>query len=183
MTRYVAFLRGINLGGRRPPMAQLRELFGNLGFSDVATFIASGNVIFASDEQDTELLEAKISAHFEVTLGYEVAAFARSMDEVRRVVSAQPFPQAEVDRAGHNLHVTFFRARLEPEATKRVRALAAHGRDTFDVVGREVYWLARGGISDAPVTMEMLWKAAGTSDNTMRNMNTLRRILDKFGTY
>ena len=63
MTRYVAFLRAINVGGRRVKMHHLRELFESLGFSNVETFIASGNVIFDSPAEDTRKLEQRIEDH------------------------------------------------------------------------------------------------------------------------
>ncbi|MEI9865947.1 MAG: DUF1697 domain-containing protein [Limisphaerales bacterium] len=65
MPRYIAFLRGMNLGKRRLPMSRLKELFEELGFDDVATFIASGNVLFSSKIKNTKSLESQIAEHLE----------------------------------------------------------------------------------------------------------------------
>ena len=69
MQRYIAFLRGINLGKRRLPMSQLKALFEELGFDDVETFIASGNIVFSSKVTNTSRLESQIAKHLEASLG------------------------------------------------------------------------------------------------------------------
>jgi len=83
--RYVAFLRGINLGKRRMPMSRLMALFQELGFDCVETFIASGNVLFSARAAEISQLEARIARHLEGSLGYPVDTFVRTTDEVARV--------------------------------------------------------------------------------------------------
>ncbi len=75
MHHYVAFLRGINLGNRRLKMDELRRLFEQLKFTDVATFIASGNVLFASKSADRQKLAQTIAAHLHKSLDYPVDTF------------------------------------------------------------------------------------------------------------
>jgi uncharacterized protein (DUF1697 family) len=99
MPRYVAFLRGINLGKRRPPMARLRSLFEELGFGAVETFIASGNVIFSARAADSNRLESRIAAHLEESLGYGVDTFARTLDEIAAIAKGKVFPE---DGAGES---------------------------------------------------------------------------------
>ena len=82
MPRYIAFLRAINVGGHTVKMDALRELFEALGFEQVETFIASGNVIFETTETDTAALERRIETHLQAALGYAVATFLRSDAEV-----------------------------------------------------------------------------------------------------
>ena len=72
MPKYVAFLRAISGGGHTVKMDYLRSLFESLGFSNVETFIASGNVIFDSTSKSTKALEKKIESYLLKTLGYEV---------------------------------------------------------------------------------------------------------------
>ena len=83
--RYIAFLRGINLGGHNVKMDRLRVLFEELGLGDVTTFIASGNVIFDSDERDADTLADRIEAHLAQALGYDVPTFLRTDVELARV--------------------------------------------------------------------------------------------------
>jgi len=77
MPKYVAFLRAINVGGHTVKMDHLRGLFEALSFSNVETFIASGNVIFDTKSKDQQTLERKIEKHLRETLGYAVTTFDR----------------------------------------------------------------------------------------------------------
>ena len=85
MTRYVAFLRGLNVGGHTVKMDALRKHFEDLGFENVSTFIASGNVIFETKDAKPAALEKKIEQALERALGYEVATFLRTDKEVAQI--------------------------------------------------------------------------------------------------
>ena len=78
MPHFIAFLRGINVGGHRVKMDRLRELFEELGLEDVSTFIASGNVIFSADSGDVQSLRVKIEEGLAKGLGYDVPTFLRT---------------------------------------------------------------------------------------------------------
>ena len=91
MAKYVAFLRAINVGGHVVKMDELRELFSGLKFSNVETFIASGNVIFDTKSAPDQKLEQKIEKHLEKALGYEVGTFVRSIEEIQAISVYQPF--------------------------------------------------------------------------------------------
>src|SRR5690348_12613948 len=106
---FIAFLRGINLGKRRPEMSELRALFRKMKFTDVATFIASGNVIFASKVADSRRVEAIIEAHLKQALGYEVDTFVRTREEVAAVVAFRPFPKADLENSAHTLYAIFLK--------------------------------------------------------------------------
>ena len=92
MTRYIAFLRAINVGGRTVKMDELRTLFAAMGFAGVETFIASGNVIFAADHSDAAALQQRIEGELNQALGYAVATFLRTDAEVAAVARYAPFP-------------------------------------------------------------------------------------------
>src|SRR2546426_4439388 len=94
MPKYVAFLRAINVGGHTVKMDHLRLLFEALGFSNVETFIASGNVIFDSKSKNTKALEEKIEGCLYETLGYPVSTFIRSTVEVATIANYKPFNAA-----------------------------------------------------------------------------------------
>ena len=116
MTRYVAFLRGMNLGRRRLEMSRLRLLFEELGYKDVQTFIASGNVIFSTSERVATKLESTIAGHLEESLGYRVDTFVRTLDEVAIIAHSVPFPEDGKD--GITIHVGFLQDAL-PSATAK----------------------------------------------------------------
>src|SRR5688572_10594132 len=107
MPKYVAFLRAINVGGHTVKMDALRRLFEALGFVNVETFIASGNVIFDSPSKDTKALEKKIESYLRETLGYEVATFIRTIAEVAAIADYKPFIDAELKAEGNTLYVGF----------------------------------------------------------------------------
>lgn len=135
---YVAFLRGINVGGRRVTSTQLCAPFETLGFGEVGTFLASGNVAFATDETDD--LEARIEVALQSALGFDVDVFIRTAGELARVVAFEPFPPDVLDASDGKVQVTFLRD--EPDRSAIETALAhASGQDRLVVAGREWYWL------------------------------------------
>ena len=97
MPRYFAFLRAINVGGHTVRMETLRQLFETFGFLDVETFIASGNLIFQTSDKDVASLEIKIASGLKTALGYDIAAFLRTGEELAEIVAYQPFSQSELD--------------------------------------------------------------------------------------
>src|SRR4051794_4754517 len=97
MERYVAFLRGMNLGGRRIKNEELKQEFDELGLSDISCFRASGNVIFATEEKGEEKLKQRIEAGLGESLGYKVPVFLRNVAELRAVSAQEPFDSALVD--------------------------------------------------------------------------------------
>jgi hypothetical protein len=100
MDRYVAFLRGMNLGNRRIKNEELRAHFEAMGLEEVATFRASGNVIFATPEREAEAkLAGRVEAELDERLGYDVPVFLRSAGELAAIAAQKPFPVARVKRS------------------------------------------------------------------------------------
>lgn len=98
MPRQIAFLRAINVSGRRVKMDHLCELFADLGFGDVDSYLASGNVVFSCDETG-EALEARIEAHLQDELGYAVETFLRTMDELSEVDQSSASSRSTAERS------------------------------------------------------------------------------------
>jgi uncharacterized protein (DUF1697 family) len=176
--RYVAFMRALNVGGRIVKMDQLRALFQELGFDDVATYIASGNVIFRSPETDTARLEKTINDHLEKALGYEVGTYVRTPAELARIAAHRPFAADDLDAPGHTLYIHFLASEPTPEAVERLLAMRSDEAD-FAVHGREMYWLSRIRMSDSTITGPRLAKALGMP-MTARNLNTVRKLAEKY---
>ncbi len=177
MTRYVAFLRAINIGGHIVKMADLRQHFAAAGFTDVETYIQTGNVIFESASDDREALECRIETHLENVLGYPVATFLRTFPELTAVLTHQPFPPAEFE-AGASLYIAFLKA--EPAAEIRDKVLAfANEVDAFHIHGRELYWLGRKQQMQSTFSGALLEKTVG-SPATVRNMTTVRKLVAKY---
>lgn len=175
--RYVAFLRAINVGGHTVTMARLRELFEQMGFSDVETLIASGNVIFATRARDAAALEKKVEAHLKKSLGYEVKTFLRTDAEVAAIARFQPFPSAQTE-ASKTLLVGFMEAPFSAAAAKAWLALKTD-REDFKARGREAYWLCKDGQSQSKYFNVSFEKMLGTR-LTFRNMNTVGKLAAKY---
>ena len=176
MSRRVAFLRAINVGGHTVKMDRLRELFESLGFQNVETFIASGNVLFDATGARAPL-ERRIEAHLRKELGYEVATFIRTLPELEAVLAYEPFPSADDDDRG--LYIAFVH---EPPGAAVARKLleARTAVDDFHVNGREIYWLVRGRFSDSQFTGARLEKTIG-APATIRNVTSVRKLVAKKG--
>ena len=178
MPKYVAFLRAINVGGHTVKMDQLRRLFEAGCFSQVETFIASGNVIFDSQSRNTQALERKIEKLLRDALGYEVATFVRAVSEVVAVAAYRPFDATRLNTDGNSLHVGFLTEPPAEKAKKELLALSC-AADSFHVKGREVYWLRCGKFSESEFSGAVLEKSLGMRA-TFRNSNTVKKIAGKY---
>jgi uncharacterized protein (DUF1697 family) len=177
MTRYVAFLRAINVGGHVVRMDALRRLIESVGASNVETFIASGNVIFDTSRRNATVLEGLIETRLQQALGFDVVTFLRTIPEVAAVAAHTPFGPSE-NEPGAILYVGFLKN--EPDEQRR-RAVAGFrtNSDDFAVREREVYWLRRRTAQSvfAPPPFE---KTLG-GPMTMRGVKTVRKIAAKYG--
>ena len=178
MPRYVAFLRAINVGGHIVKMDELKRQFEKLGFEDVSTFIASGNVVFSSPSKAVAGMETKIEAHLLKAFGYEVRTFVRSDAEVA-AVAAYPVFNAQPFGDKGKLHVAFVADPIKAEGARKIMALESRS-DRFHVHGKEIYWLIDGGFSDSKLNNAGLEKAFGER-MTVRGINTVIRITAKYG--
>ena len=177
MSRYVAFLRGMNLGGRRIKNEELKGEFEALGFADVSCFRASGNVIFETGQSDEAKLAKRIEAGLGEALGYEVPVFLRSAAEIQEVAEADPFEPAALEASKGKLQVVFLRAKPKVAARKRVLALATDD-DRLAIEARELYWLPSGGMSESELDLKAIEAALGPT--TIRTTGTVAQIAAKY---
>ncbi len=174
MERYVAFLRGMNLGGRRIKNEELKREFEQLGLGDVSCFRASGNVIFATGEKGEEELGRRIEAGLGESLGYEVPVFLRSAAELEAVCALEPFDPALVGASKGKPQVAFLPSAPKAKARKQALALAS-GEDRLAIEGRELHWLPSGGISESDLDLKTIEAAVGPW--TMRTKGTVDQIV------
>ncbi len=185
MPKYIAFLRAINVGGHTVKMERLKKLFETLGFTNVETFIASGNVIFDSSSKNTktlktlsavEGLEKKIEAHLQKSLGYEVSTFIRSSSELVEIAGYKPFPETEIAKS-HALFIGFLQAPPSTEARKKLLSVDSK-IDRFHIHGRELYWLFLGTrFPDSKFSGPLLEKTLGMPA-TIRNSTTVKKLVE-----
>ncbi len=107
LERYAAFLRGINISGhKKVPMADLKKMLEKIGFSNVQTILASGNVVFDSSEKNLEAIKEKIEKQIEETFGFQVKTIIHSMSYIKKLMADDPFKGIEVTKETR-LYVTF----------------------------------------------------------------------------
>ena len=176
MPRCAAFLRAVNVGGRVVKMDALKRIFESMGLADVESFIASGNMVFSS--KGVKGLENKIAAGLEKALGYEVPTFVRRIDEVAAAALHAPFPEKDVARFPTYL-VGFLSRSLDAAGVERLSALESP-EDRFHVRGRDFWWLSKHHQARPAITGRQLEKALG-QPTTLRNVNTIRRMAEKYG--
>lgn len=178
MPRYVAFLRALNVGGHHiVKMEALRDLFSDLGFAGVETFIASGNVIFEAKSAAAGQLEKKIEAHLAGVLGHSVSVFLRTTGDLQAISAHRPFAAAALQSA-RALNIGFYKEALSPAAVAAVMALATP-IDEFHVHGRELYWLCRNKQSESTFSNQQFERAIkGVA--TLRNATTIAKLASKY---
>lgn len=178
MQKYIAFLRAINVGGHNVKMEALRGLFEALEFTNVETFIASGNVIFETNRQSTQTLENKIEAALHAALGYKVATFIRTPAEMVEIVQYEPFDAAVLADEGNMLYIGFMAE--SPSATAQQKLLAFNNEvDEFHIHQREIYWLSRRKFSESTFSGARLEKTLALPA-TLRNVTTVKKLAAKY---
>ncbi|NQX35944.1 DUF1697 domain-containing protein [Herbiconiux sp. VKM Ac-2851] len=176
MTRFVALLRGVNVNGITVKSAELAELFRTLGFSDVRTVLASGNVVFeTTDARDTLTLKPTIEAALRTRFGYDAWIVLLPHDRLAAAVAAYPFLE---DDATHPYVVFTSSPDVLADVTAFASTLAPDGGVERAEPGDGVlYWQCpRGSSTDTPLAKHLA-RAAYRATTTTRNLRTLRKLL------
>ena len=160
-------------------MDALKALFEQLGFANVSTFIASGNVIFESKVKDAAKLESQIEKKLEAELGYDVETHLRTADELAVVGMLDPFPKTPWVKSDWTVHVGFHKENIPKADAKKLCAIATD-YDAFHVEGRELYWLTHGGVSTSTVWKLPEVKQIKLTSSTMRNRKTILNLVEKY---
>lgn len=178
MERYVAFLRGMNLGNRRIKNPELVAHFEGMGLEDVATFRASGNVVFVDPAGESESkLQKRVEKELDERLGYDVAVFLRSAEEVAAIAARDPFPAKAIAASKGKPQVVLLGRKPSAKAKKEVLALAPEG-DLIEIEGRELHWLPTVGLSETGLDTKALDGALGKG--TTRTVGTIEQIATKY---
>jgi len=175
MTTYISMIRGINVGGKRIKMADLRDIYDSLGFESVKTYIQSGNVIFKSDNNNPGDLAEQIQEKIFQTLNYNVEVVIRTMEEFEKVVESSPYTEKEVEY----LHVTFLSdiptedkvQTIDPGSIKGIKS-----SEEFIVQSREIYLYLPYGYGRTKLNNNFFEKKLGLNATT-RNWKTVNKLL------
>jgi uncharacterized protein (DUF1697 family) len=178
MAQYAAFLRGVNLGPhRRVSGAELRKAFEEMGFEDVATFRASGNVVFGGASGSEAKLKTRVEEGLLAATGMEIVVFLRSAAEMREIAGLEPFKPAVVAKSKGKLQVSILPKKASAAAQKKVLALATD-EDPLAFGKRELYWLPSGGQMESDLDLQAIEKLIGPT--TRRTMGTMEQLTAKF---
>jgi uncharacterized protein (DUF1697 family) len=169
---HVAFLRGVNVGGKRKTgSAELRACFEALGFEDVATVRTSGNVVFGANRAPAA---KRVEDALHESFGFEVRVFLRTAAQLRKIARHDPFPRA---RSEGKLQVALLSKKPSPATQKTVLAHATDA-DRLAFGATELYWLPSGRMRDAGLDLRAVEQL--TDAWTMRTKATVELIASKY---
>jgi uncharacterized protein (DUF1697 family) len=177
MLRFVAFLRAINVGTRKVGKQRLQEAFIALGFQNVSTFGQSGNVIFETNETNTDEMMDTLSCALSNSLGFEVTVFLRTIPELKRMIEVQPFKKENELDASYLVTMLekppkYFPMQLPLTVPKSsARIISIEGTEVFS----ETHGGGEGGLPNQYLESKLKLKA------TTRNMNVIKEIVLRFG--
>lgn len=174
MNTWVAFLRGINVGGKGMlPMKELTTILESLGAKHVRTYIQSGNAVFQSAEKKAESLAAKITAAIEKKKGFAPLVLVLDLPSLEKLVASNPFPEAESDEKG--LHFGFLTAKPAKPDLEKLALLKAPS-ERYKLTDRVFYLHAPEGVgrSKLAAAAEKLFGVPMTD----RNWRTVCAVLE-----
>ena len=176
MFRFVAFLRGINVGGHIVAKEKLQEAFTSLGFQNVCTYKQSGNVIFEANSADPQEVKAKIEEKLRFYLGYEVAVFVRTFPQLEGIIILDPFKNQS--KEGTSFLVTFLPFAPPTFPLQLPLTIPKSTAQVISAVGTEVFSVTHGGGEGALPNpfLESKLKVKATT----RNLNTIMEIFKKY---
>jgi uncharacterized protein (DUF1697 family) len=175
MEKFVALLRGINVGGnKKVPMADLKTVFEKLGYKNVKTILASGNVIFEAPEKNTDKLAKTIGPAMEKKFKFPIPLLIRPASGIEKMLAKDPFKKIKVTQETR-LYVTFL-----PEKTKSKLPIPYKSPDgSFEILRMEDdalfshLDLTKTGTIEV---MNVLEKEFGKNITT-RNWNTVQKLV------
>ncbi|RCG27065.1 DUF1697 domain-containing protein [Sphaerisporangium album] len=177
MTRQVALLRGINVGGRnKVGMAALRELMESLGFEDVKTHLQSGNVVYTTDRTPAKAAE-RIEAGLAKELGVKVPVLVRGHGELAAMVKADPLGDVASDPS---LYLVTFLSDKPPAKPIKDLDPQDFAPDVFEHSGREIYVWCPDGVRNTKLSY-LFWEKLLGVTATARNWRTVTKLLEMTG--
>ena len=173
---YIALLRGINVSGQKKIlMAEFREMLSTNGFENVRTYIQSGNVVFESDQSDANELGIKMEGLIVKHYGFEVPTLILTPQAMEQAVAENPFIQNK-DINDEETYFTFLKESPLPENISIFNEVSYPG-ETFELVGKVVYYHCAIGYGKAKLTNKMMEKKLGTRATT-RNYKTTMKLIN-----
>lgn len=176
MTKYAAFLRGINVGGNKPvPMERLKKAFESLGFRNVKTLLATGNVLFEAASANAAALAGKIEEKLKRTFGFEIGTIVRTVEKLQELADSSPFKKIKVTPETR-LYVTF----LAEKPTSKLKIPYSTPEKDFQILrvtSTEVCSVLTLSPNRRTVDLMSILEKEFGKKVTTRNWNTIARVL------
>jgi uncharacterized protein (DUF1697 family) len=176
MHHFIAFLRGINVGGHTVVKEKLKEAFTSLGFQNVSTYKQSGNVVFETDTMSLQEINDRIEDKLRGMLGYDVSVFLRTLSQLKSIIDLDPFKGQ--DTQGTSFLVTFLPIEPPGFPLKLPLTIPNSSAQVISAKGKEFFSVTHGGGEGALPNpfLESQLKVKTTT----RNMNIIREIVEKY---
>lgn len=177
MPRYLALLRGVNVGGKKLAMSDLRGVAGELGYTGVSTYIQSGNLLFSSEASDQAGLARALEQEIAGRLGVQCDVVVLTREDLNRVIADNPFPDEPNPRA---LHALLHQDNVGPDIRSRLaealdRATARGCQDEAAAVGRAIYLHTPDGFGRSELAVQL---GRAHKSGTARNWATVTKLMD-----
>ena len=171
--RYIALLRGINVGGNTMiKMADLKTSFEKLGFKSVVSYINSGNLAFDAAKAAEEKICARIQKAIETDFGKEIPVMIRPQSAIQEIVENNPFQGAF--ESHKQMHVLFMKAKMPADKAAQLKA-AETDAEKFEIIDREIYALLKNGVADSLLGTGFIDKKLKIG-TTGRNWRTVQKL-------
>jgi uncharacterized protein (DUF1697 family) len=173
--RYIALLRGINVGGNTMiKMADLKSCFEGLGFKNVVSYINSGNLAFDATKATEEKICTKIEKAVEKEFGKAIPVMIREQSSINKVLENNPFHGAY--ETHKQMHVLFMKEEMPKDKSAQLKA-ASTEQEQFEVIDREIYALLKGGMAESLMGRGLIEKQFKVSV-TARNWRTVEKLAE-----
>ena len=177
MTNYIALLRGINVSGHNKiKMADLKQLFLNLNFQNIRTYIQSGNVLFQSEEKSKSKIKATIFEAIKNKFGYDIKVIVITRDDIKKVFNSNPFLENRTPDIT-KLCVTFLSNNPNADGLDQLEEIANKSEDEFIINGKFVYLHCPSSFAKTKLTNN-LFERKLKIDATSRNWKTITKLVE-----
>ena len=177
MNTYIALLRGINVSGyNKIKMVDLKQLFIDLSFNNITTYIQSGNVIFQDEENDVSKIENNILKAIKTKFGYDLKVLVITKNELETIFNSNPYlNRSSIDIT--KLCVTFLSTNPIVENIAEIETLVSNNEDEFKVIGKIIYLHCPTGFAKTKLTNN-LFERKLKSIATTRNWKTITKLVE-----
>lgn len=178
MSLFIALLRGINVSGcNKIKMVDLKELFLNLGYTEVTTYIQSGNVLFKNNTTSTEIIEKEIVKAINIKYGYTINVLVITKTELGNIFNNNPFLNEVTDIDTTKLHVTLLNKTPDLSNLEVINNLISTTNDRFKILNKTIYLYCPNGYGKTKLNNNLFEKKLNTSATT-RNWKTITKLTE-----